>query len=166
MSNPADLSTAFSGTPDTVGGVKVASLVSPGTAGEKIIGDVLLSDAIGNQPSQHRAPGTSDQPVVDMSTVGFGAAGQERILSRGAIVVWVDFDTPGASLTATPVFYDDANAPQGLGPQLTFVATTKRRAAAGSYMTAAQILDTYGFRRFKFYRDAVSPSTAQSVIFA
>lgn len=166
MSNPTDLDFARSSTPDDTLGTRVASIVSNGTGGEEIVGDVLLSDVLPNQPSQHRAAGTSEPTVVDMSTVGFGAAGQERTLNRGAMVVWVDFDTPGASLLVTPVFYDDNNTPQALGPQLSFVAANKRRAAAGSYMTQMQIIDTAGFRRFKMYRDSVAPSTAQSVIFA
>lgn len=156
MPDASTLDTAQTSTPDTAEGTLLATIQSAGSSGTEIAGGFSLVEAIPNAVSAHRAASGADTGT-DMSSSGFGGS-TEKILNRGALVIWVEFATAGASCLVTPVFYDDSGtpAPFALGPQLSFTASAKRVTAAGNYMSEAQIVETFGFRRFKVYKDTVS----------
>ena len=93
-----------------------------------------------------------DTGTTDMSTADFAGASGANLLAvnnRGALVVWCEFADPAGSATVEVVFYDDADAPLFVSEQVSFVAKSQRMAAAGDYLSQAQLVDTYGASQYR-----------------
>lgn len=117
---------------------------------------IVYSDVIPDAPTAHRAAGSTDSET-DMSSAGFGvAAGIETIGNRQSLAIWVEFATSGASCTLNVVFYDGAGTPMCVSETLTFTASTQRKSASGTYLSARQIIDAAGFRGFKIQKLTIS----------
>lgn len=156
MPGAAALDSLRTGTPDNSSGLKIASILSKDDSTIEIPAGFALVETLPNAPSAHRSSGGADAST-DMSSSGFGTS-TELIENRGALIIWVEFATAGATCTLIPVWYDDSAtpAPMALGPSLTFTATAKRVTSSGNYMSEAVIIDTHSFARYKIFKETVS----------
>lgn len=153
MTAPTSLSAARTGTPDGTDGLQLAELPSQEDSNKIIVGGVSLSDRIAAGLSADRAGLSSDDTgTTDMSTTAFaGGSGANLIATnnRGALIVWCEFANAAGSAIVEIVFYDSSNNPLFVSEQLTFGAKTQRKAAAGDYLSQAQVIDTYGASKYR-----------------
>lgn len=116
------------------------------------------SEVTPDAPAAHRAAGAADADT-DLSSAGFGSAGLESLVGsvgRQSLVVWAEFATSGANCTLQVAFYDSAGGILFVSEVLTFVATAQRKSAAGTYLSARQIVDTAGASKYKVQRLTIS----------
>lgn len=146
------------GTPDGTNGISIAMQDSQADTAEKLPAGLAVSDMIANGPTAHRSAVAAADSDTDMSSAGFGSSGQKLSDNRGAIPIWCEFSSAGATATVRLVYYDNAGtkAPMVIGPLLTFTATSKRVSAAGDYMTEIQMVESYGFAAFKVFIESIS----------
>lgn len=145
------------GTPDGTNGIQIAMQDSQADANEKLPAGIAVSDMIANTPTAHRSAVAAADTATDLSSVGFG--GSTKLSdNRGAITIWGEFTSAGASATCRVAYYDNAGtpAPMCIGPAFTLAATTRRVSAAGDYVSEPKMVETYGFARFKVFIETLS----------
>lgn len=145
------------GTPDSTNGILIAMQDSQADANEKLPAGIAASDMIANGPSAHRSAVSAADTATDLSSAGFG--GSTKLSdNRGAITIWGEFSSSGASATCRVAYYDNAGtpAPMCIGQAFTLAATTRRVAAAGDYVSEPKMVETFGFARFKVFIETLS----------
>jgi hypothetical protein len=128
---------------------------------EKLPAGIAASDMIANGPTAHRSAVSTADTATDLSSAGFGSSGTKLSDNRGAITIWAEFSTSGASATCRVVYYDNAStpAPMCVGPAFTLAATMRRVSASGDYVSEPKMVETYGFARFKVFIETLSAGT-------
>jgi len=159
MPDPVGFDSARTGAPDGTTGIFIPTILAMESTSLEIPTGIALTDVVTNTVLAHRAGIAGPDTATDMSSAGFGNTGTALTNNRGALVVWCEFGSSTAAALLTPVFYDNAaaQAPTALGLQMYFPANAAFRVSSGNdYMTAVQITDTYGFRRYKMYVNSLT----------
>lgn len=147
------LTSIRTGTPDSTGGEKVASLTLQEDSSIEPVGGFPISSKIDDGPSAHRSSVTAADTAADMSTGGFGTS-LKAVNNAPTLCIFCSFLGTGGSATVRPVYYDGAtsNTVLFLGESLSFVADTSYRlTSTGAYMSQAQLVDAKGAGQVKVY---------------
>lgn len=171
MPAPTALDNAQTGTPDTSLGTKLATIVSAESTQIEVPGGITMTDHIASALGTHRSAVTgADSCYINLQDFGSTPTSAELINNHGALAVWAQFVSSSGRMTVSPLFYDNQTTPYPttFGPQIGlapvgFQATTT---SGGKFLTRIQLVDTYGFRRFKIFVDAMTNSTGGVDIYA
>jgi hypothetical protein len=168
MAAPTTLDNARTGTPDGTLGVPIPTILTQDGSHEAP-GGFALTDRIPAAPSADRSLLTAADSATDMSTTVFaGTSGANlfAINNRGALVVWCSFEASTDSATVRIVYYDASNNPLFVGPPLAFAPLAQRLSAAGHYMSAPQIVESYGASKYRPYLSTKGDAVNDVSIFA
>ena len=166
MPAPTALDSAKTGTPDATNGIQIGTVISAESTQIELPVGVSLSDHIASNLAAHRSTVAAPDTGPDMFDFGSTPTSAELINNRGALAIWMQFGCTCGRCTVSPIFYDNQStpAPVAFGPQLTFIGNLGYlTSASGKALTRVQLVDTYGFRRFKIHLDSLTNSTTDGV---